>query len=93
MRCAGGTHPLDLAVQRAQTLDLAHAALAWRTIRGQETSACRPAGTARVPSQADIALTAVRYAQSICDKDFARGSTLPLLAQTAPLGAVTGICR
>ena len=76
---------LELAVQRARTLDLAGAAFAWRTIRGQETSAYWPAGTAAFHINADIALAAVRYVQWTGDEDFEKGCALPLLVETARL--------
>jgi alpha,alpha-trehalose phosphorylase len=76
---------LELAVQRARTLDLAGAAFAWRTIRGQETSAYWPAGTAAFHINADIALGALRYVQWTGDEEFERGCALPLLVETARL--------
>jgi alpha,alpha-trehalose phosphorylase len=76
---------LELAVQRARTLNLAGAAFAWRTIRGQETSAYWPAGTAAFHINADIALAAVRYVQWTGDEDFDRECALPLLVETARL--------
>jgi alpha,alpha-trehalose phosphorylase len=76
---------LELAVQRARTLNLAGAAFAWRTIRGQETSAYWPAGTAAFHINADIALAAVRYVQWTGDEDFERTCALPLLVETARL--------
>jgi alpha,alpha-trehalose phosphorylase len=76
---------LELAVQRARALDLAGAAFAWRTIRGQETSAYWPAGTAAFHINADISLAAVRYVQWTGDEDFEKGCALPLLVATARL--------
>jgi alpha,alpha-trehalose phosphorylase len=76
---------LELAVQRARTLNLHGAAFAWRTIRGQETSAYWPAGTAAFHINADIALAAARYVQWTGDEDFDRDCALPLLVQTARL--------
>ncbi|HST46305.1 glycoside hydrolase family 65 protein [Jatrophihabitans sp.] len=76
---------LDLALERARVLQLAGAAFPWRTIRGQETSAYWPAGTAAFHINADIALAAVRYVQWTGDEDFEAGCALPLLVQTARL--------
>ncbi|MDQ1740803.1 MAG: alpha,alpha-trehalose phosphorylase, partial [Pseudonocardiales bacterium] len=76
---------LELAAQRARALDLAGAAFAWRTIRGQETSAYWPAGTAAFHINADIALAAVRYVWWTGDEDFEKGCALPLLVETARL--------
>jgi alpha,alpha-trehalose phosphorylase len=76
---------LDLANQRAQTLNQAGAAFPWRTIRGQECGAYWPAGTAAFHINADIALAAVRYVQWTEDHDFDRECALPLLVQTARL--------
>ena len=42
---------LDLALERAKTLELKGAAFPWRTIRGQECSAYWPAGHGGVPRQ------------------------------------------
>jgi alpha,alpha-trehalose phosphorylase len=76
---------LDLAMERARTLELRGAAFAWRTIRGQETSAYWPAGTAAFHINADIALAAARYVRWTGDQDFDRGCALPLLVETARL--------
>ncbi len=76
---------LDLARERARTLQLAGAAFAWRTIRGQETSAYWPAGTAAFHINADIALAAVRHVHWTGDEDFERSCALPLLVETARL--------
>jgi len=76
---------LDLALERARTLQLSGATFAWRTIRGQETSAYWPAGTAAFHVNADIALAAVRYVQWTGDEDFELTCALPLLVQTARL--------
>jgi alpha,alpha-trehalose phosphorylase len=81
---------LDLAVERARTLQLRGAAFAWRTIRGQETSAYWPAGTAAFHINADIALAAVRYVQWTGDEDFERSCALPLLVETARLWHALG---
>ena len=76
---------MDLAVQRARMLDLRGAAFAWRTVRGQETSAYWPAGTAAFHINADIALAAVRYVQWTGDDEFEKSCALPLLVETARL--------
>ncbi|MDQ1743249.1 MAG: alpha,alpha-trehalose phosphorylase, partial [Pseudonocardiales bacterium] len=76
---------LDLATERARTLQLAGAAFAWRTIRGQETGGYWPAGTAAFHINADIALAAVRHVHWTGDEDFERSCALPLLVATARL--------
>ncbi|MGI8695729.1 MAG: glycoside hydrolase family 65 protein [Mycobacteriales bacterium] len=76
---------IDLARERARTLNLRGAAFPWRTIRGQECSAYWPAGTAAFHINADIALAAVRHVQWTGDEDFDRECALPLLIETARL--------
>jgi alpha,alpha-trehalose phosphorylase len=76
---------LELAVQRARALDLAGAAFAWRTIRGQETSAYWPAGTAAFHINADISDAVLRYLNATADEGFARATGLELLVATARL--------
>ena len=55
MRCAGGYSTLELARERARTLNLAGAAFPWRTINGEECAGYWPAGSAAVHINADIA--------------------------------------
>ncbi|MDG4833752.1 glycoside hydrolase family 65 protein [Solwaraspora sp. WMMD1047] len=76
---------LDLAHERAKTLDLGGAAFPWRTIRGQECSGYWPAGTAAFHIAADIADAVRRYVQATGDLDFEREVGLRLLVETARL--------
>ena len=76
---------LDLARERAQTLELKGAAFPWRTIRGQECSAYWPAGTAAFHINADIADAVIRYIRTTGDGEFAAGPGLELLVHTARL--------
>jgi len=76
---------LDLARQRAQTVQVQGAVFPWRTIRGQECSAYWPAGAAAVHVNADIAVAAARYVTWTGDSAFERDYALPLLAETARL--------
>jgi alpha,alpha-trehalose phosphorylase len=76
---------LDMARERAHTLNLDGAAFPWRTIRGHECSAYWPAGTAAFHVNADIALAAVRYVAWTGDDDFERDYALPILVETARL--------
>ncbi|MEV7228857.1 glycoside hydrolase family 65 protein [Polymorphospora sp. NPDC051019] len=76
---------LDLARDRARTLDLHGAAFPWRTIRGHECSAYWPAGTAGFHIGADIADAVRRYVQATGDTEFEREIGLELLVETARL--------
>ncbi|MFY1673522.1 glycoside hydrolase family 65 protein [Plantactinospora sp. WMMB334] len=76
---------LHLAQERARTLGLRGAAFPWRTIRGQETSAYWPAGTAGFHIAADIADAVRRYVQATEDEQFEREIGLELLVETARL--------
>ncbi|MEV0730428.1 glycoside hydrolase family 65 protein [Polymorphospora sp. NPDC050346] len=76
---------LDLARDRARTLDLHGAAFPWRTIRGHECSAYWPAGTAGFHIGADIADAVRRYVQATGDAEFEREIGLELLVETARL--------
>ncbi|MDQ1752053.1 MAG: alpha,alpha-trehalose phosphorylase [Pseudonocardiales bacterium] len=76
---------IDLALQRARTLNQRGAAFPWRTIRGQECGAYWPAGTAAVHINADIAVAAARLVQWTGDEEFERDCALPLLVETARL--------
>ncbi|HEY2949229.1 MAG TPA: glycosyl hydrolase family 65 protein [Micromonosporaceae bacterium] len=76
---------LDLARQRARTLNLAGAAFPWRTVRGQECSGYWPAGTASFHVNADIADAVLRYVGATRDDDFMREVGLELLVETARL--------
>jgi alpha,alpha-trehalose phosphorylase len=76
---------LDLAQQRAQTLDLAGAAFPWRTVSGEECAGYWPAGTAAFHINADIADAVLRYVGATGDEDFMREVGLELLVETARL--------
>nr|MDT0660209.1 glycoside hydrolase family 65 protein [Micromonospora sp. DSM 115978] len=76
---------IDLAHERAKTLDLRGAAFPWRTIRGQECSGYWPAGTAGFHIAADIADAVRRYVQATGDEEFEREVGLRLLVETARL--------
>jgi len=76
---------MDLARDRAKTLDMCGVTFPWRTIRGQECSAYWPAGTAALHINADIALAAGRYVTWTGDEDFDRTCALPILVETARL--------
>jgi alpha,alpha-trehalose phosphorylase len=76
---------LDLALERARTLNLDGAAFPWRTIRGEECSAYWPAGTAAFHINADIAVAAMRHVAWTGDDDFERSCALPMLVHTARL--------
>ncbi|MEP6852523.1 MAG: glycosyl hydrolase family 65 protein [bacterium] len=76
---------MDLARERADTLNLKGVAFPWRTIRGQECSAYWPAGTAAFHINADIASAAMRLVQWTGDDAFEREHTLPILVETARL--------
>jgi alpha,alpha-trehalose phosphorylase len=76
---------MDLAKQRAETLQLKGAAFPWRTIRGQECSAYWPAGTAAMHVNADIAVAAARYVWWTGDDVFERDCALVLLVESARL--------
>jgi alpha,alpha-trehalose phosphorylase len=73
------------AMDRAAQLGLAGAAFPWRTIHGEECSGYWPAGTAAFHINADIADAVIRYVDATGDAEFARGTGLELLAQTARL--------
>ena len=81
---------LDLARERAETLNLKGASFPWRTIRGQECSGYWPAGTAAVHLNADIAAAVLRYINATGDEDFAREVGLELLVETARLWRALG---
>ncbi|TAM91270.1 MAG: glycoside hydrolase family 65 protein [Jatrophihabitans sp.] len=76
---------LDLARERAATLNLRGACFPWRTIRGQECSGYWPAGTAAMHVNADIAEACERYLRWTHDRDFDRDIALPILLETARL--------
>ncbi len=81
---------LDLAKTRAQTLGLAGAAFPWRTIRGQETSAYWPAGTAAFHLNAVIAYAVERYRLVTGSTELEREIGVELLVETARLWASLG---
>jgi alpha,alpha-trehalose phosphorylase len=81
---------IDLAIERATTLNQRGAAFPWRTIRGQECGAYWPAGTAAFHVNADIALAAARYVHWTGDEGFDRHCALPILVQTARLWTSLG---
>ncbi len=76
---------IDLAKERAETLNLAGAAFPWRTIRGQECSGYWPAGTAAFHINADIAIAVQRYVDNTGDLEFEEQTGLELLVETARL--------
>jgi trehalose/maltose hydrolase-like predicted phosphorylase len=76
---------LDLARERARTLDLKGAAFPWRTIRGQECSGYWPAGTAAFHINADIAAAVERYRVVTGDETLEKEAGLELLVETARL--------
>lgn len=76
---------LPLAISRATELGLQGAAFPWRTIAGQECSGYWPAGTAAFHVNADIAIAAARYVDASGDDEFAQGTGMDLLVNTARL--------
>ncbi len=76
---------LDLAKDRAKTLNLEGAAFPWRTIRGEECSAYGPAGTAAWHVNADIAMAFERYRWVTGDDSLERSCGLKVLVETARL--------
>ena len=76
---------LDLARERAATLNLRGASFPWRTIRGQECSGYWPAGTAAMHVNAAVAEACERYLRWTHDEDFDRHDALPILVETARL--------
>ncbi|MDQ1674044.1 MAG: alpha,alpha-trehalose phosphorylase, partial [Frankiaceae bacterium] len=76
---------IDLAKERAETLNLAGATFPWRTIRGQECSGYWPAGTAAFHINADIAIAVQRYVDNTGDLEFEEQTGLELLVETARL--------
>lgn len=76
---------LDLAKERARTLNLKGAAFPWRTIRGEECSAYWPAGTAAWHVNADIAMAFERYRWVTGDDSLERSCGLKVLVETARL--------
>jgi alpha,alpha-trehalose phosphorylase len=76
---------IDLAKERAGTLNLQGAAFPWRTIRGQECSGYWPAGTAAFHINADIAVAVQRYVDNTGDMTFEEETGLELLVETARL--------
>jgi trehalose/maltose hydrolase-like predicted phosphorylase len=76
---------LGMAKDRAATLGLRGAAFPWRTIRGQETSAYWPAGTAAFHINADIAYAIERYRIVTGSLELEREVGLELLVETARL--------
>ncbi|MFC4554605.1 glycoside hydrolase family 65 protein [Georgenia faecalis] len=81
---------LDLARNRAATLNLAGAAFPWRTINGEETSAYWPAGTAAFHINADIARAFEEYRLVTGDESLERECGLEVLVETARLWASLG---
>ncbi|HLT83351.1 MAG TPA: hypothetical protein VKZ83_03870, partial [Phototrophicaceae bacterium] len=76
---------LPLAKARAETLGLAGAAFPWRTIRGEETSAYWPAGTAAFHINADIARAFETYRLVTGDGELERECGAEVLVETARL--------
>lgn len=83
-RCGGG-RDVDLAKERAAELGLEGAAFPWRTIRGQESSAYWPAGTAAWHINADIAMAFERYRIVTGDGSLEEECGLAVLIETARL--------
>ena len=76
---------LPYALERAKQLGLAGAAFPWRTLRGEESSAYWPAGTAGFHVNADIADAVIRYLDATADERFEREVGLEVLVHTARL--------
>ena len=76
---------LPYALDRAKQLGLAGAAFPWRTLRGEESSAYWPAGTAGFHVNADIADAVIRYLDATADERFEREVGLEVLVHTARL--------
>jgi trehalose/maltose hydrolase-like predicted phosphorylase len=76
---------LDLALARAEELDLAGAAFPWRTIHGEECSAYWPAGTAAWHVNADIAMAFERYRVVTGDDSLEAECGVVVLVETARL--------
>jgi alpha,alpha-trehalose phosphorylase len=76
---------LPIALDRARELGLEGAAFPWRTLRGWESSAYWPAGTAAFHINADIADAVIRYLDATDDEDFERDVAAEILIQTARL--------
>ncbi|TFV54978.1 family 65 glycosyl hydrolase [Geodermatophilus sp. DF01-2] len=75
---------LDLARERAETLDLTGASFPWRTISGREVSAYWPASTAAMHVNADIARAFWLY-QNVTGNDLDSVGGLEVLVETARL--------
>ena len=75
---------LDLARERAETLGLAGAAFAWRTISGCEVSAYWPASTAAMHVNADIVRAFWLY-ENVTGRDLDSVGGLAVLVETARL--------
>jgi alpha,alpha-trehalose phosphorylase len=76
---------MDLARERAAELGLKGVSFPWRTIRGQETSAYWPAGTAAFHINADIAMAFERYRVVTGDHTLEKDCGLHVLIETARL--------
>ncbi len=76
---------LPVAQERAHELGLDGAAFPWRTIRGRESSAYWPAGTAGFHINADVADATARYLAATGDTDFEVAHGVELLVETARL--------
>ena len=76
---------LDLARERAHTLNLRGAAFPWRTIHGEECSSYWPAGTAAFHINADIANAVIVYQLVADDHEFEETVGTELLVETARL--------
>ena len=81
---------LDKARIRAREVDLRGATFPWRSIAGEECSGYWPAGLAAFHVNAAVADAVIRYVDSTEDLDFARGTGLELLVETARLWASLG---
>ncbi len=76
---------LPAARARARQLHLAGAVFPWRTINGADCSAYWPAGTAAFHIGAGVAHGVLRYLRATGDEEFAAGTGLELLVETARL--------
>lgn len=84
-------HTLDKARERARQMAHPSGALfPWRTIDGEECSACYQAGTAQYHIDADIALAVRGYVESAGDLDFLADYGAEIVFETARLWADLG---
>ncbi|MDB5053512.1 MAG: trehalose phosphorylase [Bacilli bacterium] len=84
-------HILPKAKQRAEELAQKGAMFPWRTIDGEEASACYPAGTAQYHINADIAYAFKAYAEVTGDMEFIYEHGLSVLLETSRFFADFGV--